>query len=144
MVNKRRRRVSYTLPQIRSRLINEDYGNMSQIGRLGEIIATYKKHGWSLRRVLLTSETGALCAQREQTLFAGAKVVAATIDALWFARPSHEKREAWELRLVAEAPYALFETFESDETEEQREEMRLEMEARMRERVTKDDPIRLD
>jgi hypothetical protein len=111
---------------------------MSQIDRLHEIAATYKKHGWSLRRVLLTPETGALCGEPEQTLFADVKVVAAAIDALWFARPSHEKREAWELRLVADTPYALFETFESDETEAQREELRLEMEARMREQVTKD------
>ena len=111
---------------------------MSQIDRLHEIIATYGKHGWSLRRVLLTPETGALCGEPEQTLFADAKVVAAAIDALWFARPSYEKREAWELRLVADSPYALFETFESDETEEQRDELRLEMEARMRAQVTKD------
>ena len=111
---------------------------MSQIDRLHEIIGTYRKHGWTLRRVLLTPETGALCGKTERTIFADAKVGPAAIDALWFARPSHEKREAWELRLVADSPYALFETFESDETEEQREEMRLEMEARMREQVTKD------
>ena len=48
-------------------------------------------------------------------------------------RGSHEEREAWELRLIAENPFALFETFEKDETEEQREEMRREMEARLRE-----------
>jgi hypothetical protein len=110
---------------------------MSQIDCLREISATYKKHGWSLRRVLLTPETAALCGESEQTLFADAKVAAAAIDALWFSRASHEKREAWELRLVADTAYALFETFESDETEEQREEMRCEMEARMREHVTK-------
>ena len=111
---------------------------MSQIDRLHEIIGTYRKHGWTLRRVLLTPETGALCGKTEWTIFADAKVGPAAIDDLWFTRPSHEKREAWELRLVADSPYALFETFESDETEEQREEMRLEMEARMREQVTKD------
>ena len=47
--------------------------------------------------------------------------------------PSYEQREAWELRLLAENPFALFETFEVDETEEQREEVRREMEARLRE-----------
>jgi len=106
---------------------------MTQIDRLREIIATYRKHGWSLRRVLLTPETETLCEEREQALFAEAGVAAATIDALWFSRPSHEKREAWELRLVADTPYSLFETFESDESEEQREELRREMEAQMRE-----------
>jgi hypothetical protein len=54
---------------------------------------------------------------------------------LWFARPSNNNRTAWELRLLAETQYALFETFEADETEEQREEMRLEMEARLRDYV---------
>ena len=111
---------------------------MNQTDRLFEIIATYRKHGWNLRRVLLTAETETSCGEREKSSFAGAKVEASAIDALWFSRPSHEKREAWELRLAAEAPYALFETFESDETEEQREEVRCEMEARMREYIAKD------
>ena len=54
-------------------------------------------------------------------------------DALWFARPSHGKRDAWELRLVSQQPYALFESFEADESEEDREAARLEMENRARE-----------
>jgi hypothetical protein len=112
---------------------------MNQIDRLFEIVTTYRKFGWSLRRVLLTPETASSCSEREQALFADTTVVGSTIDALWFSRPSHEKREAWELRLVSETAYALFETFESDETEEQREELRQEMEARMREVLTRDD-----
>ncbi len=60
-----------------------------------------------------------------------------SIDALWFSRPSYEQREAWELRLLAENPFALFETFEQDETEEQREEMRREMEARLRDYISR-------
>ncbi|MCU1265512.1 MAG: hypothetical protein JWM21_1830 [Acidobacteria bacterium] len=107
---------------------------MNQIDRLLEIIATYQRHGWSLRRVLLTAEAGTLPAN--ETL-AGIEVEAAIFDAVWFSRPSYEQREAWELRLVADTPYALFETFESDETGEQREELRCEMEARMREHVTR-------
>jgi hypothetical protein len=110
---------------------------MSQSERLFEIVATYRKHGWSLRRALLTPETEALCNESKKSSFADARVEASTIDALWFSRPSHEKREAWELRLVAETPYAIFETFESDETEEQREELRCEMQARMREHTAK-------
>lgn len=54
-------------------------------------------------------------------------------DALWFARPSSAKREAWELRLISETPYALFEAFQDDESEDEREATRLEMESRMRE-----------
>ena len=107
---------------------------MSQKDILLEILATYKKHAWTLRRVLLTTDAQQTFSDR--SAFGDAGVETSTINALWFSRPSHEKREAWELRLVSENPYALFETFESDETEEQREEMRQEMEARMREYAT--------
>ena len=62
----------------------------------------------------------------------------ATCDALWFSRPSHNDREAWELRLLAQTQYALFETFEADETEEDRDEVKLEMEARLREYLATD------
>lgn len=62
----------------------------------------------------------------------------ATFDALWFSRPSHNDREAWELRLLAQTQYALFETFEADETEEDRDDVKLEMEARLREYLATD------
>jgi|SRR5687768_5867346 len=96
-----------------------------------EIVGVYSKHGWEVRRVLLRPETRA---QFDQKLVGEqVSVLDAAIDALWFARPSHSGREAWELRALLENPYALFETFEADETEEQRDEMLLEMENRMKE-----------
>jgi hypothetical protein len=100
-----------------------------------EIVNTYEKHGWELRRALLRSETSAeLSAEPASDSFSlsSVRVEQSEVDGLWFARPSHEGREAWELRLLAENPFALFETFEPDETEAQREEMRQEMEARLR------------
>ena len=103
---------------------------------LKEIIGTYQKHGWQLRRVLLRTETRADLEASEIT-FGGADLEESEIDGLWFCRPSHNQREAWELRLLVETPFALFETFETDETEEQREEMRREMEARMRDYARK-------
>jgi hypothetical protein len=101
-----------------------------------EISSLYGKHGWQLRRVLLRPET---LAQFEQRFIANENipVMEAAVDALWFSRPSHAGREAWELRLLAENAYALFETFEKDEAEEAREEMRQEMEARLREYANK-------
>jgi hypothetical protein len=108
---------------------------MGQGKLIQEIVGTYRKHGWELRRVLLRPETRAeLQAETDPdaTLYL-ALVDEAEVDGLWFSRPSHEEREAWELRLLAENPFALFETFEQDETEEQREELRREMEARLRE-----------
>ena len=107
---------------------------MNQLERIGEIIAAYRKHEWQLKRVLLRPEThGELAAAPIPNLWANVIVREAAVDALWFARPSHAGREAWELRLVAEPPYALFETFEADEAEEDREEVRREMEARLNE-----------
>ena len=91
-----------------------------------ELSTIYRKHGWQLRSVLLRPETRA-------ELVVQVPVKEAEFDALWFSRPSHNGREAWELRLLAQTQSALFETFEADETEEERDDLRLEMEARMRE-----------
>jgi hypothetical protein len=104
---------------------------MNQLERIGEIISAYSKHDWQLKRVLLRPETLAEFSAAGGASFGEAIVREAAVDALWFARPSHAGREAWELRLVAETPYALFETFEADEAEEEREEVRREMEARL-------------
>jgi hypothetical protein len=97
-----------------------------------EIVATYQKHGWQLRRALLKPET------RNELLASDvlrdARIEESTIDALWFSRPSHKEREAWELRLLAENPYALFQTFDPNIPEEEREATRKEMEQRLLER----------
>jgi hypothetical protein len=109
---------------------------MNQLERFNEIIATYSRHGWSLQRVLMRAETRASAKDLiKDGALDGVEIKESTVDALWFSRPSHAGREAWELRHVADAPYALFETFEPDEAEEDREEVRREMLARLRERV---------
>ncbi|HYX28168.1 MAG TPA: hypothetical protein VE863_06350 [Pyrinomonadaceae bacterium] len=101
-----------------------------------QIIETYQKHNWKLRRILFQP-----CArnEREQIDFAfpATPVEETEFNALWFSRPSHGGREAWELRLVAETPYALFEAFEADESEADREDARREMENKMREYAVK-------
>jgi hypothetical protein len=95
-----------------------------------ELVAMYRKHGWQLRRALLRPETRV---ELQSLLPEDSVVKEGEFDALWFSRPSHNDREAWELRLLAQTQYALFETFEADETEEERDDLRLEMEARLRE-----------
>jgi len=97
-----------------------------------EMVATYRKHGWEMRSALLKPETLAELQGAKTQLLNDVAIKEAGFDALWFSRPSHNRRDAWELRLLAQTPYALFETFEADETEEQRDEVRLEMEARLR------------
>ena len=108
-----------------------DYGKLAN-----EIIATYGKHGWRLRRVLVQPDVKQQLQDDGSSLLSLPSVVVkeSEVNALWFARPSRENREAWELRLLAETAFALFETFEADETEEQREDVRAEMEARLREK----------
>lgn len=108
---------------------------MNYSNLIREIVDAYQKHDWQLRRVLLRPQTRAELAPDVLPLDS-AQMEEALIDALWFSRPSYEQREAWELRLLAESPFALFETFEEDETEEQREELRREMEARLRDHVS--------
>jgi hypothetical protein len=98
-----------------------------------EIIATYKRHGWQLRRALLRPETRQAIGSGAGELFGDASQQESDFDALWFARDSHGNREAWELRLIAEQPYALFEAFEATDAEEDREGLRRELENRMRE-----------
>ena len=97
-----------------------------------ELVATYRKHGWELRAALLQPATHSEFQPQEAELLKNVAIREASFDALWFSRPSHNQREAWELRLLAQTPYALFETFEQDETEEERQDVKQEMEARMR------------
>lgn len=100
-----------------------------------ELVATYRKHGWELRTALLQPGTLAEFKAQEAQLFEKIPVKESTFDALWFSRPSHDNREAWELRLLAQTQYALFETFEADETDEERNDVKLEMEARLRDYI---------
>ncbi len=111
---------------------------MDKIAQFQATLDTYRKHGWRLERVLMRPETitelrRTIAPDEAQPLrFERVEVREAPIDALWFARAAHAGREAWELRLVADPPYALFELFEPDEAEEDREDVRREMEARAR------------
>ncbi len=109
-----------------------------------ELVATYRKHGWELRSVLLQRATLAEFQSQGSELLGKVTVREAEFDALWFSRPSHNNREAWELRLLAQTQYALFETFEADETEEDREDVKREMEARLRDYVSGDSSTQTD
>jgi len=105
---------------------------MQSIDLFMELVATYRKHNWQLRSALLRPATRAVLEKHDAQLLETVPVKEAGFDALWFSRPSHNHREAWELRLLGQTQYALFETFEADETEEQRDDVKHEMEARMR------------
>src|SRR4030095_5493956 len=109
---------------------------MKSVDLFMELVATYRKHGWELRSALLRPATLAVIEKESSHLLDKVTIKEAGFDALWFSRPSHNNREAWELRLLGQTPYALFETFEADETEEEREDVKREMEARLRDYVS--------
>lgn len=99
-----------------------------------EILAQYEKHGWSLRRVLLSAE---IKSNLPPTLFGQIEVVSSDVDALWFSRASFEGREAWELRHLSNTPFALVEVFEADDDEDVREDARFEMQTRLMKQASK-------
>src|ERR1051325_8680060 len=105
---------------------------MKSVDLFRELVGTYRKHGWQLRSALLRPATRAVLDQHDAQLLDQVPVREAGFDALWFSRPSHNHREAWELRVLGQTQYALFETFEADETEEERDDVKREMEARLR------------
>lgn len=100
-----------------------------------EILAQYQRHGWNLRRVLLSPATMAKLSFAD--LFGQATVIATDFDAAWFSRGAADGGEAWELRTLSAAPFALIEVFEDTDDEVVREEIRHEMETQMRERASK-------
>ncbi len=104
---------------------------MSRAENILEALSLYKKHGWTLRRVLLSEESRRDLKGSVQELFGTAPIVGFGKDAAWFSRASGKDREAWELRLFGDAPFALVEVFEAGQDEEARDEIRGELEQRL-------------
>ncbi len=99
--------------------------------QIREILAQYKKHGWNLRRVLLSARTKESLAEMLNSLFGETEILSSETDAIWFSRASGKSGEAWELRRLSETPYALFEVFDAEDDEVVREETRFEMQERL-------------
>lgn len=99
--------------------------------KIREILSIYIRHGWKLRRVLLTPKLKSQLADSVEPLFGQVEIVDSGIDAVWFSRASTENRESWEIRRLSDVGYALVEVFDGDDEEEVREEIRQEMEAQM-------------
>lgn len=113
--------------------IKECLAQLEIISLLDEILAKYLGHGWQPERLLLTADTRSKLENKALKSIAEIPISAAAVDAIWFSRASKGGRAAWELRLLAETPYALFETFGPDTSEEQKEDARSKMEARLEE-----------
>lgn len=102
-----------------------------------EILLLYKRHGWNLRRVLLSEPSREIPSDSLKNLFGDAEIISSGVDAAWFSRASGAGNEAWELRRLTGAPFAVVEIFEGDDDEEVREETRKEMETRLTESASK-------
>ena len=111
---------------------------MTQPGIISEALNLYKKHGWTLRRVLLSEKSRERLAGELGELFGAVEISDFGKDAAWFSRPSGTDNEAWELRLFGDAPFALVEVFTPDEDEETREIVRRDVE----ERLLETDPVK--
>ena len=73
-----------------------------------QILAQYAKHGWILRRVLLSGSFRESLPEIAK-VFNGAEISESPLDGLWFSRSSRPGVTAWELRHLSQTPYALVE-----------------------------------
>lgn len=106
-------------------------------GQITEILSLYRKHGWHLRRVLLTETLREKLAASIETIFGETEIVSAQIDAVWLTRNSGKNRAAWELRHLSSTPFALFETFEKTTDEAEITKIKTEMESALAKLVAK-------
>jgi len=94
------------------------------------IIEQYEKHGWTLRRVLLSSPAEEPIDSQEPSS-KGIVVQLSDLDAVWFSRTSKPGRETWELRSLGD-PYALDAFLDDQMSEYERDELLRNTEDRMR------------
>ena len=98
--------------------------------KIQAILTQYTKHGWNLRRVLLSDGLRVTLTDVLQDLFGGAEIVSSKLNAAWFSRVSNHG-EAWELRSLGNPPFALVEVLEENLSGDERDEVLRETESRM-------------
>jgi|SRR5687768_6279205 len=101
---------------------------MTDPATVGEIIAQYEKHGWKLRRALLSDQGGAKLAG----VLPDVETFDSDLDALWFSRRSRPDSEAWELRRLTNLPFALVAVIRNEASEEEVEETLAQVQDEMR------------
>ena len=99
-----------------------------------QILAQYTKHGWKLRRVLLSRPL------RDRVpgiaaVFEGVEIEEPGLDGLWFSRSSRPGITAWELRHLSAAPFAVVENVQDDIEQEDLELILSRAETRMAEAI---------
>lgn len=108
---------------------------MIDTASIREIIKVYTKHGWSLRRVLLSAELRKSIGADLNALFGDTTLRDSDLDAAWFSRPTKDNGTAWEIRHLSAAPFALLVGVNDEQAE--LEDALLDTELRLREAVNK-------
>ena len=103
---------------------------MTNLETIADIIEQYEKHGWKLRKALLTREL-AESLDDPTSLFSDSEVRISGNDGLWFSRKSMPDREAWELRRISTSPFALVEVIPDGLTDQERDDLLAVAENRM-------------
>jgi hypothetical protein len=95
------------------------------------IVGQYEKHGWVLRRVLLSAAALESIKPGDDHFIENAQLVLSDLDAAWFSRTSPEGRETWELRSLGSTPYAIDAFLDEALTSVERDEILQNTEDRM-------------
>jgi len=104
---------------------------MTDPATVGEIIKQYEKHGWTLRRALLSDESRPALTE----LLGDIRIMPSDLEAIWFSRRSKPEAESWELRRLSGAPFALVAVIPSSTSEEDVESALAQVAEDMRERT---------
>jgi hypothetical protein len=81
------------------------------------LVATYEKHGWQLRRVVLQDTSKAPAA---------AETTQGIVDAAWFSRPPKPGPNAWEIRYLGATQLAFVEHLDENSPDFEDELYRIE------------------
>ena len=98
--------------------------------RLREVTGIYKRHGWSLRRVLCRPDSSESTPTLE-----GVEIFESEIEAAWFSRSSTEGKTTWEIRSLEMDQYALCVSIFDDSEISEAEGMLFELEETMRDKL---------
>jgi len=105
---------------------------MMDASTIAAILSQYKKHGWTLRRVLVSDSLRVQMGIAGSDIFDSAEIVYSDIDALWFSRSSRPGAETWELRRLGNSPYAIDAFLDEEMTVAARETIIMDTEERLR------------
>lgn len=84
---------------------------MTDPAALKDILSTYRKYGWVLRRILVKdkSDADAISALSDPD---DVEVSIEGVSAAWFSRPGKQGPVAWEIRYLGDPPFALLENLD--------------------------------